>query len=112
MNKRNDLNFEDFKIILNAEKEKIEKNIALLREEADILALNDEVNDTGDTAELHIDNMKDKKLIAHLITEIEEIDAALQRIKDGTYGICEKTGGKISIDRLKAYPAAKASVDI
>ena len=66
MSKRNDLNFEDFKTILTAEKEKLEKNIELLREEADILALNDDVNDDGDTAEISIDNMKDKRLISHL----------------------------------------------
>lgn len=112
MSQRNDLNFKDFEAVLKAEKEKIEKNIALLREEADILALNDEVNDTGDMAELHIDNVKDKKLVSHLVAEVEEIDAALERIENGTYGVCEKTGDKIPVARLKAHPAARISVDV
>ena len=111
MSKRNDLNFEDFKAILKVEKEKLEKNIELLREEADVLALNDDVNDEGDIAELHIDNMKDKKLISHLVSEIQEIDAALARIENGTYGVCEKTGEPIDVERLKAYPVARVSVE-
>jgi RNA polymerase-binding transcription factor DksA len=35
---------------------------------------------------------------------IREIDAALQRISDGTYGICEETGQSIPATRLRAIP--------
>jgi DnaK suppressor protein len=35
---------------------------------------------------------------------IAKINEALQRIEDGTYGICEKCGKPISIERLKARP--------
>jgi RNA polymerase-binding protein DksA len=35
---------------------------------------------------------------------LEEIEAALQRIRRGTYGICEATGKPISPDRLRAIP--------
>lgn len=38
---------------------------------------------------------------------IYEIDAALVRIKEGTYGICEKYGTPISKKRLKAMPYAR-----
>lgn len=38
---------------------------------------------------------------------LRQIDAALSRIKDGTYGICEATGRPISKARLKARPWAK-----
>jgi len=37
---------------------------------------------------------------------LEEIDAALKRIKDKTYGICIDTGEVISKARLKAVPEA------
>jgi len=42
---------------------------------------------------------------------IAKIDAALQRIEDGTYGFCEETGEPISIKRLEARPIATLSVE-
>src|ERR1700693_1912651 len=42
---------------------------------------------------------------------IVKIDAALRRIKDGTYGYCEETGEPISIKRLEARPIATLSVE-
>lgn len=37
----------------------------------------------------------------------KEITAALARMADGTYGICEECGEKIEEDRLEANPAAR-----
>ena len=42
---------------------------------------------------------------------LEEIDAALSRIEDGSYGICEATGKAISKARLKAKPWARYCVE-
>ena len=42
---------------------------------------------------------------------IAKIDAALQRIDDGTYGYCEETGEPISLKRLEARPIATLSVE-
>src|SRR5580693_2093093 len=42
---------------------------------------------------------------------IVEIDAALRRIEDGTYGYCEETGEPISIKRLEARPIATLSIE-
>ena len=42
---------------------------------------------------------------------IAKIDAALQRIEDGTYGYCEETGEPISLKRLEARPIATLSVE-
>jgi len=42
---------------------------------------------------------------------IAKIDAALQRIKDGTYGYCEETGEPIGLKRLEARPIATLSVE-
>ncbi len=36
--------------------------------------------------------------------ELKRIDAALSRIKDGSYGICVKCGNRISEERLVAVP--------
>ena len=37
-------------------------------------------------------------------TVLREIDAALQRIEDGTYGVCEGCGKPIEEERLEAIP--------
>jgi DnaK suppressor protein len=42
---------------------------------------------------------------------IAKIDAALQRIDEGTYGYCEETGDPIAIKRLEARPIATLSVE-
>jgi DnaK suppressor protein len=42
---------------------------------------------------------------------ISKIDAALQRIDDGTYGYCEETGEPISLKRLDARPIATLSIE-
>jgi DnaK suppressor protein len=42
---------------------------------------------------------------------IAKIDAALQRIEDGSYGYCEETGEPISIKRLEARPIATLSIE-
>jgi DnaK suppressor protein len=42
---------------------------------------------------------------------IAKIDAALQRIEDGTYGFCEETGEPIALRRLEARPIATLSIE-
>ena len=41
---------------------------------------------------------------------LEQIDDALARIEEGTYGICKVTGEPIAIERLEEVPIAKYSV--
>ncbi len=41
------------------------------------------------------------------LREIEEIDAALKRIDDGVWGVCEACGEKINRARLVALPEAR-----
>ena len=40
-----------------------------------------------------------------------EVDAALQRIDDGTYGVCELTGRAIPWKRLEAIPWTRFSIE-
>jgi RNA polymerase-binding transcription factor DksA len=44
---------------------------------------------------------------APLEARLAEVNAALLRIEEGTYGICEVSGEKIEEDRLEANPAAR-----
>ena len=43
--------------------------------------------------------------------ELTEIDRALARIREGTFGICEGTGEPIGRARLEAIPWARHSID-
>ncbi len=42
---------------------------------------------------------------------INKIDAAIQRIEDGSYGYCDETGEPISLKRLEARPVATLSLE-
>jgi len=42
---------------------------------------------------------------------INKINAAIQRIEDGSYGYCEETGEPIGLKRLEARPVATLSIE-
>jgi DnaK suppressor protein len=42
---------------------------------------------------------------------IRKIQAALQRIDDGSYGICDDCGEEIGVPRLKARPVTKLCIN-
>jgi len=110
MTHRNDLNLKDFEAILKEERAKAERNIGIIESEVDSMTDKDEVGDDADIAALRIDNVTDQEIIHKLTDKISEIDAALARIKDGTYGICEKTSQAIPLERLVANPLARTVV--
>lgn len=53
---------------------------------------------------------KDIALNEHLEQEMKEVDAALERLENGTYGICVACGQPIAFERLQAVPTAKYCV--
>ena len=62
--------------------------------------------DIVDQASSYTDKNVEMRAINRQIKLISKIDAALRRIKDGTYGFCEDTGEPIGIKRLIARPIA------
>ena len=50
-------------------------------------------------------------LIEELKTKIADIDAALARMQDGTYGICTQCGELIEEERLRIVPTTTLSID-
>ncbi len=110
MSTRHDLDLNAFEAILKAEKTKIEKNIALIKVELSSIGMDGELDEILDSAEIEIENSTDHMLLEKLESELDEINAALNRIALGTYGICEKTNQPIPIERLKANPTARTMV--
>ena len=69
--------------------------------------LNNEPGDTGD--ESMANALADFNVITvdHHIRDMRDIEATLQRIKEGTFGVCIDCGDDIAFNRLQAYPTAK-----
>ncbi|MEU8802688.1 TraR/DksA C4-type zinc finger protein [Spirillospora sp. NPDC048819] len=41
---------------------------------------------------------------------LADIDDALRRLRDGTYGVCEHCGGPVGVERLGARPTARTCI--
>ena len=72
---------------------------------------NEAKSDITDRASEEIDRSFDLRTRDRERKLINKIDAALQRIEDGSYGYCEETGDPISIKRLEARPVATLSLE-
>jgi DnaK suppressor protein len=68
-------------------------------------------NHLGDTATAMYDRELDEGLEEGAQQTLAEIDAALKRIEDGTYGTCEVCGRPIAPERLAAIPWARLCID-
>ena len=67
----------------------------------------DGVDDSGEMSELNLNRSTALTIASHQSQLIEEIDEALRRIEDGTYGQCSRCGKPLDEERLKAMPTAK-----
>ena len=67
----------------------------------------DGVTDSGEESELDSTRSTSLNLASRQSQLIEEIDDALRRIDDGTYGQCALCGKPIDEERLEAMPTAK-----
>jgi len=65
----------------------------------------------ADSASDTFEREKDLSILERLESEMAEIEAALQRVDDGTYGLDEVTGEPIDPERLAALPTARTNVD-
>ena len=68
-------------------------------------------NHLADTATETYDRELDYTLEENSEHVLQEIDAALKRIEDGTYGICTNRGERIPEERLEALPWATLCID-
>jgi DnaK suppressor protein len=68
-------------------------------------------NHLGDVATATFDREMASTLEENSTHVLGEIDAALARIDEGTYGVCERCGEPIGGERLDALPWAKLCID-
>ena len=87
----------------------IRENISILNEDNDPDYMPaSEVEEAS--SEVQRDSMN-YKLLERTHKYVQQIDDALQRIENGTYGICIATGKAISKGRLEAVPHTRYSID-
>ncbi|HXX33567.1 MAG TPA: TraR/DksA family transcriptional regulator [Thermodesulfobacteriota bacterium] len=98
-----------FKKILLKEREQIVGEVKQIVESSKEMG-QDGIQDIGDEAA----NIYNKQVLLSLNENerlrLKEVDESLDRIENGTYGICDECGGPISLKRLEVRPVAKYCV--
>lgn len=67
--------------------------------------------DLADRASAEMDRALELRTRDRARKLISKIDAALERLSNGTYGYCEETGEPITLRRLEARPIATLSIE-
>lgn len=97
---------EEFKNRLLDRRVQIERN--LTGTSLELAGMRDlELNDEGDYAAASAETAVDSAIMIQQRKELAEIDLALDKIKNGTYGICEMCEEPIGIERLKVKNFAR-----
>jgi DnaK suppressor protein len=111
-----DLFLEHQRGLLSAERNNYTRQAEELKAQAEALALEHEPGDVqfdeegGEGGTANVDRELDLHLSAQAQAAIEEIDAALVKIGEGTYGVCESCGNPVPKARLEALPHARLCV--
>ncbi len=112
------LNLDHFRDILLAEKGRLLKSV-----QRGVKAIAHDDNESeSSSGRAHSNHLADQGsdeaeyetqllLSASQADYLREIEAALERIENGTYGLCEKTGQRINIERLEAIPTARLCIE-
>ena len=111
-----DVFLEHQRTLLAAERNNYTRQAEELRAQAEALALEHEPGDVqfdeegGEGGTANVDRELDLHLSAQAQAAVEEIDAALVKIAEGTYGFCESCGNPVPKARLEALPHARLCV--
>ena len=70
-----------------------------------------DVGDVQDAAASEAAQLNERPLAEHEKTRLSEVEAALLRIREGTYGTCEISDEPIPLARLMAEPTARTTVE-
>lgn len=101
--------------LLSAERAETEQRIAALDrsvstivEGAQYTSTDDEHDPEGST--IAFERSQAGALLASAHAHLADIDAALGRLDDGTYGQCQSCAGQIGLERLEARPTARTCI--
>ena len=102
-------------MLLAAERHDVVRRLAALTEEFDgvvAASLDANADDEHDPegATIAFERSQIAALVQQTQTHLAEVDAALGRVADGTYGSCERCGRRIAESRLEARPRARTCI--
>jgi DnaK suppressor protein len=93
--------------------QELTKELDLLKSEDPYLA--DDHDDNGEVLDEAMTEDMVKETIDIQMVDInkslDQVEKALEKIEEGTYGICEETGEPIDKARLEVYPEATTGID-
>lgn len=95
-----------FEDILKERRVQIKKNIETSMREIEDLKDTD-VGDEADHAAVSTDRMIEQAISAQQMRELGEIEFAINKIRNGSYGVCEMCEDDIGFQRLKVKPHAR-----
>jgi RNA polymerase-binding transcription factor DksA len=64
----------------------------------------------ADSSQVTAERGEAERLVAELQDSLDEVDAALVRLREGNFGVCEVCGKPIGEARLEAMPAARLCI--
>jgi len=67
--------------------------------------------DSGDMSQSIFDREMDASVGEQIERRLKDVERALQKVEEGTYGVCDDTGEKIPRGRLEAVPEAIRTVE-
>ena len=67
--------------------------------------------DSGDMSQSIFDREMDATVEEGIQRRLGEVERALQKVEEGTYGVCDDTGDEIPRGRLEAVPEATRTVE-
>lgn len=65
----------------------------------------------ADAASDAFEREKDFSILDRIQSELEDVERALKRLDEGTYGTCQACGCDIGDERLEAVPAARFCIE-
>lgn len=102
---------EELRSLLISRRENIGKSVRAITESE--AQLEEAEHQSPELVELGTDRGMEKTLLKERdreLAELDEIDVALDRMKQGTYGICRSCGDRIAFRRLLALPEARCCI--
>jgi DnaK suppressor protein len=96
------------RVQLQEERQRIQDQLAELRSDSDARLSFDE--GFADSSQVTAERSEIEALTVSLAETLDDINGALQKLDEGTYGRCEGCEGPIPDARLEAMPAARLCI--
>jgi DnaK suppressor protein len=93
---------------LEAEQDQLRHQLQELDTDEGGLTFDDNFADSGQVA---AEQGEARTLASQLREQLEDVERALAKLENGTYGLCEVCGQPISDARLEAMPAARYCIE-